>query len=211
MPGVRALALSLALLPLLVGSVACSERPPAPTAAFVAGTEQEALARVRAFLDAYQAADVDAALAVLCERDAATRAFLERSLAPGSPFRISRYEIRHVTPLWERKQPYYLVGVLLPRRAGAPVEHGYRVRAADGCIERLFGGLLERAPFGSPAPEVSPGPQHPPVTPPAGAPHALPDEPGERAEETPWQGDDEAWGPPLPAAPTAPGDEVIDL
>lgn len=177
----------------------CSERPPPPTAPFVAGSEEDAVARVRSFLDAYVASDVERALSHLCERDPRTRAFLERSLAPGSPFRVTRYEISGAAPLWERKKPLYLVLVKLPRRSGDPIEHGYRVRAEDGCIERLFGG----APLeGSASP---PHPPPPPVSEPGAAGADLDDE-GAPDDPAP-----APWGPPLPSAPVAPDDEIIDL
>lgn len=183
----RAAVALLSLLPLS----GCSERPPAPTAPLAAGTPEEAEGRVRSFLGAYQRGDVDGAMAHLCEPDARTRAFLERSLAPGSPFRIESYDVASVTPLWQRKQPVFLVMVRLPRRSAEPFEHGYRVRAAPGCIERLFGD-----------PE--------PLTPsPSSRPALVPDGVWEPQEER--ADDDETWGPSLPAAPIKPGDEIIDL
>lgn len=193
MPDVRVL---FGLCLLLLAS-ACSERPPAPTAPFEAGSAEDAVHRVRSFLDAYMASDVEQALSHLCERDPRTRAFLERSLAPGSPFRIESYDIKSATPLWERKQPLHLVLVELPRRSGTPVEHAYRVRAEDGCIERLFGSMPER-----PSPHVRP--PHPRV-PPLDPHHRAPRDKGEPGKER------GGWGPSLPAAPTKPGDEIIDL
>lgn len=167
----------------------CSERPPPPTAPLAAGTPEEAEVRVRSFLDAYKRGDTESAMAHLCEPDAGTRAFLERSLAPGSPFRIDSYDIASVTPLWQRKQPVFLVMVRLPRRSAEPFEHGYRVRAALGCIDRLFGDPEPPAPSSRPAL----------------VPEGVWDPQEERVD------DDETWGPPLPAAPTNPGDEIIDL
>lgn len=214
---------SLLALSALAGSLAsgCSERPPAPTAPFEAGTAEEALARVRAFLDAYVAADVDKALSHLCERDPRTRAFLERSLAPGSPFRVESYEIQSATPLWERKQPLHLVLVEIRGRSGSPVEHGYRVRAEDGCIERLFGAAsMGPSPHGRSSPQVSPhgsSPHGAPPSSPHGAPraspHAGPPAPSERplAPRDVEERDDGSWGPSLPAAPTKPDAEIIDL
>lgn len=177
---------------LSLAALGCSERPPPPTVPFVAGSEASAVERVRTFLDAYVASDVEGALEVLCERDAATRAFLERSLAPGSPFRVTRYEIAGAAPLWERKEPLYLVVVKLPRRSGDPVEHSYRVRAAEGCIERLFGAPVSP---GTPAP---PPPAHPPSSHPP-SPHPPSPHPPPPT------------GAPLPSAPVAPDDEVIEL
>lgn len=191
----------------------CSERPPAPTAPFVAGSEVEAVARVRGFLDAYIAADVDKALSHLCERDPETRAFLERSLAPGSPFRVTSYEVASATPLWERKQPLHLVIVRLPRRTGEPIEHGYRVRAEDGCIERLFGTAAQRRPPPSHPPSHPPSlpPAHPPLPPASELPAPQdPGSPGAADVDEP-EGRAGSWGPSLPAAPIKPDDEIIDL
>lgn len=184
---------SLVFLLVLAGiSLGCSERPPAPTARLLAGTQEAAVLRVRSFLDAYRAGDAPAALSHLCEQDDDTRAFLERSLAPGSPFRIASYDIASVTPMWERTKALYLVNVLVPRRSGEPMEQGYRVRAEDGCIERLFPGVSRPGPTSG-----EQGGATPPILPPPA--HGRSDD------------DEERWGPPLPAAPVSADDEVIDL
>lgn len=193
-------------LVVVVPSLGCSERPPPPTAPLVAGTSEQAAARVRSFLDAYKAGDAAVALSHLCDQDAGTRGFLERSLAPGSPFRITGYDVTAVTPLWERSQPLYLVTVRLPRRSGEPLEQGYRVRAGDGCIERLLPALTGRVPTAT----TPPSPHEDlsldaPEKAPAGAPV------DEGAQGAPDDDDDGRWGPPLPSAPVSDDDEVIDL
>lgn len=150
---------ALLFLLLLLGACTRPTAPPAPR--LVATSEAEARALVERFFTDYAAGDVEASLSRVCEQDAPSRhlyrAFIERSQAEGSPFRITRFSVRDVQATWQGSEPYFVVVVAFPRSRGpGEIVHGYRVRARAGCIEQFLGGT---------APDHGAPPQ-PPAAPP---------------------------------------------
>lgn len=141
------LALSLAVLP------ACP-RDEQPTARLMAiATEKDALREIEQFFGAYVVTDIDTTARMICEQDpeslARLRSFIQHSQAPGSMFRVERFQVRSAVPMWIGKEPYYRVEVSFPRRNGpGEILHQYRLRVRDGCIE----GFLEPGPGPRPAP-----------------------------------------------------------
>ena len=115
--------------------------------------EQDAIAFVQHFFDAYVHVDVDSVSRMICEQDPESlgqvRAFIQHSQAEASPFRVVRYQVRSAVPMWIGKEPYFRVEVSFPRKAGrGEILHQYRVRVRDGCLE----GLLEPGPGPRPSP-----------------------------------------------------------
>jgi hypothetical protein len=167
MGGMRAVVVMSCVLTLLVGAVGCTKsNPPAP--AFVIGSEKDARALVDTFLQGYVRLDVNATLERLCERDPDSQgtaaAFIARSQAPGSPFRVDSYVVSAVEPAWVGSEPYFFVDVRFPRPSGSVTPHRLFVRAREGCIERFLGGepgtqrpQQDAAANDAPAPSAQPG------------------------------------------------------
>lgn len=121
----------------------CAEPGP-PSHGLAVHSDQEAVAVVERFLRAYEAGHADTAASFLCEQDPASQARareqISESQREGSPFRITKHALRKVEPKWAGAVPLFYVEVEYPRTTSdGVVVHGYEVRAAQGCIEGLFG------------------------------------------------------------------------
>ncbi|MEW5848379.1 MAG: hypothetical protein AB2A00_06170 [Myxococcota bacterium] len=137
----------LAVAILLCVTTGCRKEPEARPGAQVLAlpSEKEAAARMDAFLSAYVAADVPAVLRMLCEQDTQSQLsaaeFIQRSQAAESPFRVEKYELLKLEPVWRGEEPYFRATVLFPRRSGpGHVEHAYELEVERGCLARLMGG-----------------------------------------------------------------------
>ncbi len=147
-------------------------KPGPPNHGLVVGSDLEAVALVDRFLRAYEAGHADAAASFLCEQDAESQArareLISSSQQVGSPYRITKHEVTKVEPKWAGSVPSFYVEVEYPRTTGdGVVVHGYQVRAAQGCIEGLYG---------RPPPPPAPGPAAPTAAapPPAADAGAVP-------------------------------------
>jgi hypothetical protein len=129
-------------LGLLAGACTQPEATPGPLRV---PDPQAAEKLAAAFFQAYQAVDLDQALPLLCDESTEHRqmaaAFIQRSQAPTSPFRITTFSAKSVKTAWRGENPIYVVIMAFPRNSGdGEVEHPLSIDARRGCVLDFLGG-----------------------------------------------------------------------
>ena len=174
--GARALPMLL-LFPLMWGAMGCPGNEEGASQNLKAPTQDAAIDLVTRFFNAYVNLNTETVLQLMCEQDSMNQrraaTFVEQSQSLRSPYRVNRFHIRSVVPLWMKKDPYFRVEVSFPRNRGpGELLHAYSVRVRDGCLE----GFL--APPGASANQNAPGPviddDTEPFSVPAPAPEVAP-------------------------------------